>query len=138
MDCLGLHYNEGIVSPTQNSGDPRDGYPTRFFNSMLNRGLQYFPNTKVCWTELGYLSGEGMPGPIPSHFAWASNVTVAQQAQWLADAARLSHNSGRVRMMIVWNVDFTHWGGDPQAGYAMLRPGGACPACNSLGAVMRG
>ena len=138
MDCLGLHYNEGVLSPSQSGGDPRGHYPTYFFNSMLNRGLQYFPNTKVCWTELGYLSGEGMPGPIPAHFAWASNVTVAQQAQWLADAARLSRNSGRVRMMIVWNVDFTHWGADPQAGYAIVRPGGGCPACDTLRAAMGG
>lgn len=138
MDCLGLHYNEGVLSPSQSGGDPRGYYPTYFFHSMLNRGLQYFPNTQVCWTELGYLSGEGMPGPIPSHFGWASNVSVAQQAQWLADAARLSRNSGRVRMMIVWNVDFTHWGADPQAGYAIIRPGGGCPACATLGQAMRG
>lgn len=136
MDCLGLHYNEGVLSPTRNSGDPRDSYPTRFFNSMLIRGAQFFPNSKVCWTELGYLSGEGMPGAIPAHFAWADNVTVAQQAQWLAAAARLSRDSGRVSLMVVWNVNFTAWGADPQAGYAMLRPGGGCPACDSLGAVM--
>lgn len=138
MDCLGLHYNEGVLSPSQSGGDPRGHYPTYFFHSMLNRGLQYFPNTPVCWTELGYLSGEGMPGPIPSHFGWASNVSVAQQAQWLADATRLSRNSGRVRMLIVWNVDFTHWGADPQAGYAIIRPGGGCPACGTLRAAMGG
>ena len=138
MDCLGLHYNEGVISPTQSGGDPRGGYETYYFQRMLNRGAQFFPNTKVCWTELGYLSGEGMPGPIPPAFAWASNVTVGQQAQWLAQAAQQSRASGRVLMMIVWNVNFTVWGSDPQAGYAMLRPGGGCPACDTLGAVMRG
>ena len=127
MDCLGLHYNEGIVSPTQSGGDPRGGYPTYFFNSMLNRGAQYFPNTKVCWTELGYLSGEGFSTPIPAGFAWASNVSVGQQAQWLAQAAQQSRASGRVLMMIVWNVNFTVWGSDPQAGYAMIRPGRRLP-----------
>jgi hypothetical protein len=30
-DCIGVHYNEGIVSPKQSSGDPRDNYPTRYF-----------------------------------------------------------------------------------------------------------
>ena len=25
-DCIGVHYNEGIVSPRQSSGDPRDSY----------------------------------------------------------------------------------------------------------------
>ncbi len=140
MDCLGLHYNEGVLSPTRNSGDPRGSYPTRYFNSMLYRGAQSFPNSKICWTELGYLSGEGMPGAIPAGFDWTPNdpVTVAEQAQWLAEAATLSRNSGRVPLMIVWNVNFTAWGSDPQAGYAMLRPGGSCPACGSLRAAMGG
>src|SRR5207253_6635129 len=35
-DCIGVHYNEGIVSPTQVGGDPRDSYPTRYFSTMLN------------------------------------------------------------------------------------------------------
>ena len=39
--------------------------------------------------------------------------------------------------MIVWNVDFTRWDTDPMGGYAMLRPDGSCPACDTLGAVMR-
>ena len=134
MDCLGLHYNEGILSPTRNSGDPRGGYPTYYFSRMLSRGAQYFPNSKICWTELGYLSGEGMSAPIPSGFDWTPNdpVTLAEQAQWLAEAARLSRDSGRVSLMIVWNLNFTHYGADPQAGYAIVRPDGSCPACDSL------
>ena len=138
MDCLGLHYNEGVLSPTQNSGDPRGGYPTYYFSRMLSRGAQYFPNSKVCWTELGYLSGEGMPSAIPAGFDWTPHdpITVAEQAQWLAEAARLSRDSGRVSLMIVWNVNFTHWGTDPQAGYAIVRPGGGCPACATLRAAV--
>ena len=140
MDCLGLHYNEGVVSPRQNSGDPRGSYPSYFFNSMLFRGAQSFPNSKICWSELGYLSAEGMNAPIPAGFDWTPNdpITVAEQAEWLADAARLSRDSGRVSLMIVWNVNFSAWGSDPQAGYAIVRPGGACPACASLGAAMSG
>jgi hypothetical protein len=38
--------------------------------------------------------------------------------------------------MMIWNVDFTYWSGDPQAGYAIVRPGGTCPACAALDAVM--
>ena len=40
--------------------------------------------------------------------------------------------------MIVFNVDFTVYGDDPQAGFAIIRPGGACPACDSLHAVTGG
>ncbi len=93
---------------------------------------------KVCFTELGYLSPEGYPSlssTAPS-FAWAENTTVAQQAAWLAEAAAISINSGKVRLMIVFNVDFDYYGADPQAGYAIIRKGGGCPACDTLGTVM--
>ncbi len=135
-DCIGVHYNEGIVSPTQASGDPRDNYPTRYYSSMLNRAIGSFGGKPACFTELGFLTPEGY-GTLPSGFAWAQNVTVAQQAQWLAEAAVLSAQSGRVRLMIIFNVDFTYWGADPQAGYAMIRPGGVCPACDSLAKVLK-
>jgi hypothetical protein len=135
-DCIGVHYNEGIVSPLQVSGDPRgDNYPTRYFSTMLNRALAPFPGKVACFTELGYLSPEGY-GQLPAGFAWAANVTVANQAQWLGQAAQRAAASGRVRLMIVFNVDFTTYGEDPQAGYAIIRPGGGCPACASLAAAV--
>ncbi|MDX2137432.1 MAG: hypothetical protein SF123_05005 [Chloroflexota bacterium] len=138
FDCIGLHYNEGIVAPGQGTGDPRDNYPTRYFGSMLNRGLSPFAGKPACWTELGYLTPEGYGTPLPASFAWAQNTSVAEHTAWLADAARLSAQSGRVRMMIVWNVDFPFYTAtDPMGGYAMIRPGGACPACDALGIVMR-
>lgn len=54
--------------------------------------------------------------------------------------------SGQVRLMIIWNVDATTWipddpatntPGDPQAGYAMIRPDGTCPACETLRSVLK-
>lgn len=132
MDCLGAHYNEGIVSPSQTSGDPRDNYYTRYFFTLLDTYWGIVGGQKpICFTELGYLSSEGYP-PLPAFFAWASNVTVAQQAAWLAEAIALASQSGRVRMVIVWNVDFTLYTSDPQGGYAMIRPDGSCPACDAL------
>ncbi|MCC7207017.1 MAG: hypothetical protein IT323_06905 [Anaerolineae bacterium] len=133
-DCIGVHYNEGIVSPRQRSGDPRgDNYPTRYFDTMLARGTAGL-GKPACFTEIGYLSPEGY-GPLPGNFGWAANTTVAQQAQWLAEAAARAAATGRVRLFIVFNVDFDHYGDDPQAGFAMIRPGGACPACETLGAL---
>jgi hypothetical protein len=35
-------------------------------------------------------------------------------------------------MLIVWNVDFSQYGADPHAGYAIVRQGGGCPACDVL------
>jgi len=134
-DCIGAHYNEGTTSPTQSSGAAQgDNYPTRYFSTMLARVTGPFPSKPVCWTELGYLSPEGY-GPLPAGFAWGANTTAADQAQWLAQAAVLSSQSGHVRLMIVFNVDFSYYGTDPQAGYAMIRPGGSCPACDAVAGV---
>jgi hypothetical protein len=135
MDCLGAHYNEGVVGPSQMSGDPRDNYYTRYFRGMLDTYWNLIGGARpICFTELGYLTPEGYP-PLDPFFAWGANTTVAQQAAWLAEAAAISSQSGRVRLMIVWNVDFTFYGADPQAGYAMIRPGGGCPACSAMAAA---
>ncbi|MCB9453746.1 MAG: hypothetical protein H6672_20135 [Anaerolineaceae bacterium] len=139
MDCVGIHYNEGILSPTQSSGDPRgnSSHYTRYYSSMVNTYTAIFPSKPLCFTELGYLSSEGY-GRVPPGFEWAADTTVENQAIWLAEAATLSKDSGRVRLMIVWNVDATEYGADPQAGYAIIRPGNICNACETLGAVMNG
>jgi LysM repeat protein len=137
-DCIGVHYNEGIISPTLASGDPRDTYYTRYYAGMVNTYWNAFGGTrKLCFTELGYLSPEGY-GPLPGAFGWAGNTSAAEHAQWLGEAANLAKNGGRVRLMIVFNVDFTHYGDDPQGGYAIIRPGGSCPACDTLRAVTGG
>jgi hypothetical protein len=138
MDCVGLHYNEGIVAPSASSGDPRGEYPTRYFGSMLSRGYSPFGGKPVCFTELGYLSPDGYPTALPANFAWGQNTSSAEQASWLAEAATLAAQSGKVRMMVVFNIDYAFYtADDPQGGYAIYRPGGSCPACDSLGAVMK-
>ncbi len=132
MDCVGVHYNEGIVGPTQTSGDPRGGYYTRYLPSMVNVYWNIVGGQRpLCFTELGYLTPEGYP-PLPSYFAWGSDTSAAEQAAWLAQAAAYLSQSGRVRMMIVWNVEFRVYASDPQAGFAILRPDGSCPACDAL------
>lgn len=131
-DCIGVHYNEGVVSPKQTSGDPRDNYPTRYFQTMLSRALRNFPGMRACFSELGYLSPDGY-GPLPGLFAWGQNTSVQEQAQWLAEAVVLASQLGSVRIIIVFNLDFKTYGDDPQAGYAIIRADGSCPACTSIG-----
>lgn len=138
MDCIGIHYNEGIISPTQTSGDPRgnSSHYSRYFWGMTNTYWNAFGGSKpLCYTEIGYLTSEGY-GSLPGGFAWAADTSLAEHAQWLGEAASLSKSSGKIRMMIVFNVDFTLYGEDPQAGFGIIRPGGACPACGTLGSVM--
>lgn len=138
MDCIGIHYNEGIISPNQTSGDPRTEHYTRYFWGMVNTYSNAFGGSRpLCFTELGYLTGQDYGG-LPAGFAWAGNTTIAQHAQWLAEAASLAAGSGKVRMMIVFNVDFVTFNSDPQAGFAMIRKDGSCPACETLRAVTGG
>lgn len=137
MDCVGIHYNEGILSPSLTSGDPR-GNPnhyTRYYQTMVNLYASVFPSKPLCFTEIGYLSPQGY-APLPPGWEWAANVTAQDQALWLAEAATLAKNSRRVRLFIVWNVDSTTYSADPQAGYAIIRPDNTCNACVTLGAVM--
>jgi len=137
-DCIGAHYNEGILPPTAQGGDPRGEYPTRYLPLMLNRIAFPFRGMDIpmCMTEMGYLSPEGY-GPLPDGFNWASNVSVQEQSEWLAQAITISSNFEQmpVELIIVWNIDFDNYDNDPQAGYAIIRPDGTCPACQTIAAL---
>lgn len=136
FDCTGIHYNEGILPPSASSGDPRgDNHYTRYYPTMVSTYRNVFPTKPLCFTEIGYLSPEGY-GSLPAGFGWAAGTSVQEHAQWIAQAAQIARNSGIVRLMIVWNVDSRRYDSDPQAGWAIIRPGGSCPACNTLGRVM--
>jgi hypothetical protein len=136
-DCVGIHYNEGILSPRQQGGDPRGEYPTYYLPSMIQRALFPFRTTDehLCFSELGYLSPDGY-GTLPAGFAWGQSTSVQEQAQWLADAVQVAAETGKVDLIIVFNVNFTQFvEGDPQGGYAIIRPDGSCPACQALAAL---
>ncbi len=138
MDCMGAHHNGTMVGPDQTSGAPvgsSDHHQWYFWGTLNVNWNAFGGKVPICWTELGYVSGEGI-GPLPAGFAWGSSITLANQAQWLARAAQLSRESGKVRLMIIWNIDFRQWDDDPQAGYSIFRPDGSCPACATLRQVM--
>ena len=137
MDCVGVHYNEGAVPPSANSGDPRENstYYTRYYNGMASLYGSTFPGKPLCFTEIGYLSPDGY-GELPANFSWASGTSVQEQAQWLAEAVQIARSSGRVRLFIIWNVDATMYGADPQGGFAIIRPDGTCPACDAIRGVL--
>ena len=136
MDCVGVHYNAGVTSPNATSGANVSSpeHYSWYYPAMVSLYSSVFPGKPLCFTELGYLTGEGI-GTLPGGFSWASGNTLANQSQWLAEAVSLARQGG-VRLLIVWNVDATGFGADPQAGYAIVRPGGACPACSALRSAM--
>lgn len=142
LDCVGVHYNAGATSPSATSGhpaDPGDRHYSWYFLPTLTLYRSTFGNGRnLCLTEFGYLTAEGFNG-VPPAFGWAASTTLSQQAAWLAEATQIAANSGYVRLAIVYNLDFTKYepNGDPQAGYAIVRPDGSCPACARLGDVMK-
>lgn len=134
MDCIGVHHNAGATSPAATSGHPGGGHYSWYFKPTMDLYYNTFGGaTKVCFTELGYVSPEGFSG-ISASFGWAADNSVAEHAQWLAEAVRIAQASGKTRLVIIFNVDFTSYdpNGDPQAGYAIVRPDGSCPACDAL------
>ncbi len=142
MDCMGVHFNAGATSPSATTGHPADstGHYSWYYGPMVNTySAALGRSVPLCFTEVGYLSTNGFSGTPPA-FAWASGTSVDQHAQWLAEAYRLAANDSRVTMFIVFNVDFTFFAadGDPQAGYAIIRPDGSCPACATLKAATGG
>lgn len=138
-DCIGVHYNEGILPPTARGGDPRGEYPTYYLPSMLERANYPFTiggrtASPLCFSEMGYLSPDGY-GTLPAGFAWGANTSVEEQAAWLRDAIRYAGETTTVQvdLIIVFNVNYTRFvDGDPQGGFAIIRPDGSCAACEAI------
>lgn len=125
LDCTGVRYLAGAEPPGESAS----------FQQALQPPAEAL-GKPVCFVAFGYLSGEGF-GPVPPGYDWAGSTTAADQSAWLAEAARLGRDDPRIRLMIVWNVDYLTWRqGAPAAGYALIRPDGSCPACEALGEVM--
>lgn len=139
MDYIGAHHNSGATSPSARIGhpaNPGDTHHSWFFMPQTELYYNTFGGTrKLFYTEMGYASQEGVP-PFSDAFGWARGTDNSEQAAWLAEAVRLSVSTGMVRCIIVWNIDFIRYGADPQDGFAIIRPGGGCPACESLHNVL--
>jgi len=136
MDYLGAHHNAGATSPSARSGHPAGTHHSWYFLPQTELYYNTFGGARqLFYTEMGYASQEGVP-TFSDWFAWARGTNTAQQAAWLAEAVQLSVSTGMVRCIIVWNIDFVRFGDDPQDGFAIIRPGGSCPACDTLHNVL--
>lgn len=138
LDCVGAHHNGTMVGPDQSSGAPVGSadHSQWYFQGTLAVNVNAFGGKKpVCWTELGYVTKDGIAPALPGGFSWGNNITLQNQTDWLRRAVELSRASKRVWIMIIWNADFRQFDDDPQAGYSIFRPDGTCPACGGLKAV---
>jgi uncharacterized protein YraI len=138
MDCVGAHHNGTMVGPDQTNNAPvgSAGHHQWYFQGTLDVNFNAFGGKKpVCWTELGYVTKDGIAGSLPGGFSWGNNITMQNQVDWLRRAVELSRASGKVRILIIWNADFRQFDDDPQAGFSIFRPDGSCPACAGLKSV---
>ncbi|GAB4408572.1 MAG: hypothetical protein Kow00106_01820 [Anaerolineae bacterium] len=137
-DCAGVHYTLGAVSPVSLEGDPRGDSPIYYLPRVIERAREAFGDAEpLCFTRLGYLSAEGMPA-LPADYAWAQNTSAGQQARWLMDAVGLGMGNPQIRLMILWSLDSSAFAeGSPEAGYALIRPDGSCPACEALAPLLK-
>jgi hypothetical protein len=137
-DCIGTQYVLGMVPPASASGDPRGDSPIYYLPTASDGPRAAAAGVlPVCYTRLGYLSPEGYP-PLPEDYAWAQGITAAQQAQWTADAIRLGKEGSQARLVIIWSLDAAYFGGgSPEAGYAIIRPDGTCPACDLIEPLLK-
>jgi hypothetical protein len=128
-DCVGLHYVEGIVAPSQAAGDSRDDYYTRYYPRMVATYRDITDGQlPLCFTELGYLTSEGVQ--LEGYFQWAQDTSRAEQTQWIDEAVQMAADSGgQVRIVILWSLNLY---GEFETGYALLRSDGTCPACDAL------
>ena len=134
-DCIGVHYNAGATPPDYSDSAPTGDAAFVYFPRLLDYYVKLTRGTRpLCFTELGYLTPEGYPplSEVAPDFQWAQNTTLDNQAQWLTMVVSLAAANNQIEMLIIWNVDFWDYGADPHAGYAILRRGGGCPACDML------
>lgn len=137
-DCIGVHFNAGATPPSATTGHPSDDgrhHYSWYYQPMVDLYYNTF-NKPLCFTELGYVSSEGFGAP-PPNFPWATQITLADQAQWLGETVSMAARSGKVRLVSIWNVDFpSDAPDDPKSMYAIIRPDGSCPACAALWTTM--
>lgn len=134
LDCVGVHFNESIVSPRARTGDPRGSHHSYYLPAMLDLYTSVFPGKPLCFTELGYLTGEDVG--LPSGFEWAAGNTLSEHAQWSGEAIQVLRANSNVRLLIFWNVNFPRNNAIPWDAWALFRPNGSCPACAEVKRAM--
>lgn len=150
MDCLGVAVYGSPNAPDMRRGGPTGDHPVWYFLPMIEVSTKAFRNAKpVCLTGVGYVSKEGVLDTLPGGWSWGNNITVADQATWLAQAVVVARRSRNVRLMVIANWDLRGYISDadsapnplpnsPMDGslYSIVRPNGSCLACLGLRGVL--
>jgi hypothetical protein len=145
VDCVGAHHNGYNIGPNvpYNTvpNDPTATFRGPFdnphhswsFYSTINgyaqRIQQAGSDKKLCITEFGWASTEGLSSQPRAGFEFANDNTLAEQAQFFDEAIQSMSSWGFVWLAFVWNLNYgpiVDWGsGDDNVPYSLLRPGWA-------------
>ena len=128
-DCIGAHHNGYNISPDYRYDDIPDDSEATFrgpfenphhswsFRSTLegyaNRIRSAGYETKLCVTEFGWPSADGLSGVRPG-FEFALDNSLAEQAEWITKAMSNMDEWGFVWLAFVWNFNY-----GPQAGFSI-------------------
>ncbi len=156
VDCVGVHHNGYNIGPAV-AFDAVPNDPTAVFRgpfdnphhswSFLSTLQGYHDrikaaggDKKLCVTEFGWATTEGLAGPPRAGFEFALDNTLREQADWDVAAFQFMRQSGYVRLATLWNLDFgPKGGGDPSndtVPYSILTAAGAPrPAFDALAAM---
>jgi len=107
-DCIGAHANgpDG-VGEIQLLGP-------RYFG-LTNR------SRPICFTEFGYAVPIG--DHAPEGFGWIMTHTAERQTEVLLSGMHWARQSGYVRLVFLWNLNFDGLASDPNTPYSLVRAG---------------
>jgi hypothetical protein len=135
VDCVGAHANginlppdlsytdaaaQGPPAGTLFVGSYTNPHPSWSFYSTLNGYHDILvasgnSDVRLCVTEFGWASVEGMFGEPNEAFNFAYDNSLEDQAAYVTQAYSLMHDWGFVWLAFLFNLDFSpKGGGDPQ------------------------
>jgi polysaccharide biosynthesis protein PslG len=127
-DCVGAHHNGYNIGPSIHwdnvAPDPNALFRGPFDNPhhswSFRSTLETYANKiavaggdqPLCITEFGWATVEDMDG-YPTHFEFAVDNTLEEQAEWTIEALNNMEDWGFVWLAFIWNLNY-----GPQAGWA--------------------
>jgi polysaccharide biosynthesis protein PslG len=125
-DCVGAHHN-GINVPPDADFNNIPRRKVRFSGPWDNPNHSWAfkttletyakkvsaagSNLKLCVTEFGWPSTDGMDGKVRQGFEFASDNTLADQANFTDKALSMMQQWGFIRLAFLWNLNYAAQGG---------------------------
>ncbi|MDX1995381.1 MAG: hypothetical protein SF029_23560 [bacterium] len=121
-DCVGAHHNGYNISPSvtwdnvpedstaQFRGPFDNAHHSWSFRSTLqtyaNIARQVDPDMRLCVTEFGWATMEGLGEGYPQNFEFALDNTLEEQAEWTIEALNNMEEWDIVWLAFIWNLNY--------------------------------